>query len=611
MRLYTKLVPSALALVALCGCTGEISNGDGYGASPGSSGAPSGTGGTSGPGQGGSAAGPSTTGGTGVGNGGVGNGGTGVGNGGTPGAGTSSTGGSGAGTTGGTAGTQGAGAPLDLEGTPQYQRAIRLTKSQWARSVQDLLKLSAPSGLEVTFQDPVTTITDFSNNELVLGVDQRAHDDFEAAADKLATQVTQTDAALAKVYTGTDAAGFISTFGRRVYRRPLTSAEQSAYMTVYTSGTSLAGTQSAFTKGASAVIRAMLQSPYFLYRTELGAANSPLNGYEMAAKLSLWLRGTTPSDALLDSAAGPGKLDTAEGAAALATTMLGESTAAEVMARFHSELLHFERYDTISKINVPTYKDSLNDEYLQMSKLFFDKIYSQGLGVKEILTSTKGFVGPGTAAQYGIAAPANGFEERDLGAQRVGYFSQLPFLSLYAFNAEPDSIHRGVSINVDVLCAKLGPPAATIPPVPPLQPGQTNRQRISTLTAGCGGSCHNDQINPMGFAFEHFDGMGKYQDTENGGLTIDSNAKYTFADGSRSFSGAAELMQILATTPQTHTCYSKKLSEFAMQRDIVAKDMPLLTALTNVSMGASGSVKQVIIELVKNDAFRLRSGGTP
>jgi hypothetical protein len=115
----------------------------------------------------------------------------------------------------------------------------------------------------------------------------------------------------------------------------------------------------------------------------------------------------------------------------------------------------------------------------------------------------------------------------------------------------------------------------------------------------------------MGFAFEHFDGMGKYQDTENGGLPIDSSAKYTFADGTRSFSGAAELMQVLATTPQTHTCYSKKLSEFAMQRDIVAKDMPLLTALTNVSMGTSGSVKQVIIELVKNDAFRLRSGGTP
>ena len=95
-------------------------------------------------------------------------------------------------------------------------------------------------------------------------------------------------------------------------------------MTVYNEGSTLTGTRSAFAKGASLVIRAMLQSPFFLYRTELGATGPPLIGYEMASKLSLWLRGTTPSDALLDSAAGPGRLDTADGAVALATTMLGE-----------------------------------------------------------------------------------------------------------------------------------------------------------------------------------------------------------------------------------------------------------------------------------------------
>ena len=117
--------------------------------------------------------------------------------------------------------------------------------------------------------------------------------------------MTATDAALATVYSGTDAAGFITTLGRRAYRRPLTTAEQSTYMTLYNTGSTLTGTRSAFAKGASLVIRAMLQSPYFLYRTELGANGAPLSGYEMAAKLSLWLRGTTPSDALLDSAAGP------------------------------------------------------------------------------------------------------------------------------------------------------------------------------------------------------------------------------------------------------------------------------------------------------------------
>ena len=79
----------------------------------------------------------------------------------------------------------------------------------------------------------------------------------------------------------------------------------------------------------------------------------------------------------------------------------------------------------------------------------------------------------------------------------------------------------------------------------------------------------------------------------------------------RSWTGAAELMQVLASTPQTHTCYAKKLASYGLQRDIVAKDMPLLTALTSTSMATTGSVKQVIIDLVRNNAFRTHAGGTP
>src|SRR5450631_1738265 len=214
---------------------------------------------------------------------------------------------------------------LNLDGSAKYYRVIRITNAQWGRAVQDILGLAAPSGLEQQFQSAVTGTTDFSNNELVLDVNQESWTNFQAAAETLAAQVTATDAALAKVYTGTDAAGFISTFGRRAYRRPLTAAEQATYLTLFNQGASLVGTRSNFAKGASLVIRAMLQSPNFLYRIELDAKQASLSGYEMAAKLSLWLRGTTPSDSLLDSAAGPGKLDTADGAVTLATTMLEEA----------------------------------------------------------------------------------------------------------------------------------------------------------------------------------------------------------------------------------------------------------------------------------------------
>lgn len=525
-------------------------------------------------------------------------------------AGVGSTGAAGNGSTG--AGGDGSAPTLNLSGSPQYYRFVRLTNSQWGRAVQDILKLASPSGLEQTFQSAVIGTTDFSNNELVLDVTQESWSSFQTAAETLAAQVTATDAALANVYSGTDPAGLITTLGRRAYRRPLTTAEQSTYMTLYNQGSSLMGARSTFAKGASLVIRAMLQSPNFLFRTELGTSGAALSGYEMAAKLSLWLRGTTPSDTLLDSAAGPGKLDTADGAAALATTALGETTATAVLRQFHGELLHFDRFAQITKVNVPTYMTSLNAEFLDVSNLFFDNILTQGLGLKDILTSTTGYVGPGTAPLYGMSAPASGYVQKDLGSQRVGWFSQIPYLALYGFNGDPDSIHRGVTLNLDVLCATLGPPAATIPPIPPLEPGQTNRQRIDTLTSGCGQNCHNDMINPLGFSFEHFDGMGQYRATENGGLTIDSSGSYTFADGTtKSWADAAGLMQVLASTPQTHTCYAKKLASYGLQRDVIASDMPLLTALTSSSMASTGSLRQMIIDLVRNDAFRTHAGGTP
>jgi hypothetical protein len=589
-----KLRLFKLAVLALAGsvgaCTGSVADKPGGG---------SGTGGTTGtPGSGGT---------TGLG----GSGTPGSGGSGTPGSGGSGTPGSGGSGTPGSGGASSAVGMIDLKGSPTYSRFVRLTNAQWAKSVQDILVLPAPSGLDVNFQNSVSGTTDFTNNELVLDVTERSWGDFQTASETLANQVTASDAALAKVYSGTDAAGFINAFGRRAFRRPLTAAEKTTYMTLFSSGSSLIGTKSAFAKGASLVIRAILQSPHFLYRTELGAKGAPLTAYEMAAKLSLWLRGTTPSDAVLDAAAGPGGLDTADGAATLAGTMLGEATAVAAMRRFHGELLHFDLYADISKVDVPNYNTSLNAEFQESSYLFFDRIFVQGLGVKDILTSTTGFVGRGMAALYegGMAAPASGFAERDLGPMRVGYFSQLPFLTLYAHNADPGSIKRGVSINLDVLCAVLGPPATVIPEVPDRKPGETNRVAISEATKVCGLACHNEMINPMGFAFEHFDGMGRYRTTERNGtadLTIDSSGSFAFIEGTRTFTGAADLMQVMANGQQAHLCYAKKLSSFGLQRDVVAADMPLLTTLAATSMSSSGSVKQIMLELVKNNAFRTR-----
>lgn len=497
---------------------------------------------------------------------------------------------------------------MSLEGAPIYTRFMRLTNEQWQRSVQDILGLTELPGASRGFERPVAGTTDFANNEHVLGVTNALWEAYQLAAEQAAELATGSSTALSALYSDTDGAGFVRKLGRRAFRRPLSTAEEQSYGALFAMGETMSGDGTAFAKGASLVIRALLQSPHFLYRTELGAEGAPLSGYEVASKLSFWLLGTTPDDALLD-AAGAGQLDTPEGAAERATQMLARPEPVATMQEFHRELLRFDLYSTLSKVGVADYTEALNGELEQSSYRFFDRIFEQDLGLREILTSTVGYVGPGMAAIYGVPAPASGMEERDLGPARAGYFAQLPYLALHAFNEQPDPIHRGLTINLDFLCADPGDPIANLPPVPPLMPNQTNREMISMLTEGCGYQCHTYYINPLGFAFERFDGMGKLRDMDNG-KPIDTRAAYPFAEGLKEFADSAELMQIMAESKQAHACYAKKIASFALQRDIVESDLPMLDAMTAVSM-AGGSLKHVMVALVKDPAFRTRQGAMP
>jgi len=419
----------------------------------------------------------------------------------------------------------------------------------------------------------------------------------------MADRVTATDAALQAVVATTDPAQFIQVFGRRAFRRDLTASETAAYRAIFDAGAVATETQSAFTKGAGWVIATMLQSPHFLYRIEFGDAGAPLDGFEVAAKLSLWIRDTTPSDAMLDAQSA---FATAEGAVAQATQMLEDAAAVGVLRKFHAALHKFALFDSIAKTGVPEYREAMNAEFAESSRLFFDRIFSQNLGVRDILTSTTGFVGPNMAPLYGMSAPGGGLVEMEL-PDRAGYFSQVPWMTLWSRNNVPDSIHRGARLNLDVLCADPGLPEET-PDVPPAMEGETNRDVITNLTSGCAMYCHGQLINPIGFAFENFDGLGRYRENDNG-RPVDASGEYPFHEGKEAFSGYAELMELMASRTQVHQCWAKKMTSYALQRDLVETDRPLVQSLAQVSQSGQTSLKQVMLALVASDAFRVRTGG--
>lgn len=512
-----------------------------------------------------------------------------------------------AGSTSGSGGEPSSGPrPVNLQGEPLYTRFVRLTNDQWEHSVRDILRLNAPTGVSEGFQHAVGSTTDFDNNERVVFVDNTSWLDFQAAAEAVAAQVTATDAALQNVVATTDAATFVKTLGRRAFRRDLTDAEVTTYQGLHTQGSTVVeGTMSAFTKGARWVISALLQSPSFLYRSELGDDGAPLSGYEMAAKLSLWIRDTTPTDAMLD---GANAFTTAEGAASQAAEMLEDAAATTVMEKLHGELYTFALYDSIAKTGVTGYSEAMNAEFKQAAVRFFERIFTKDLGVRDILTSTVGFAGPALAPIYGVTVTGTQVTEINL-PDRVGFFAQAPFLALWARNNDPDSIHRGARINLDTLCADPGLPSI-VPSIPAATAGQTNRMVIEELTSGCASVCHGEIINPIGFAFEGFDGLGRARDTDNG-QAVNTAGVYPFAEGSKPFAGASELMELMASGTQAHQCWAKKMASYALERDLVETDRPLVESLGAVSQASGASLKQVMVALVKSDSFRTRVGGTP
>ncbi len=508
----------------------------------------------------------------------------------------------------GSGGSTSSGGPgrISMPGTPIYTRFLRLTNSQWENSVRDLLKLSEPTGQSQQFLHAVSGTTDFDNNERVVIVNNDNWSDFQLASEKVVAKVTATDQALQAVVATTDPAVFIKTFGRRAYRRELTPAEVTTYTALHQRGSQFSGSQSAFTKGAALVMTAMLQSPNFLYRVEMADDGAPLSSYEMAAKLSLWIRNTTPSDALLD-AAQQGALDSAEGAVTQAKAMLEDPAAVSALRQMHTQLYKLELFDTITKDKVQGYSPGLNAEFTNAGTSFFDYIFTQNLGVKDIFTTNVGFAGPLMAGLYGIKMTGNTVQPVML-PNRTGWYTQAPFLTQWAINNDPDSIHRGVRVNIDSMCLALGPPEQMLPPVPALQANQTNRARYDSLTSACGAPCHTVYINPLGFAFEDYDGLGRYRTTDNG-QPVDTTGQYPFNGETKTFKDSKELMQLIASSPEAHQCWSKKLASYALERDIVGTERPMVEALGAVSAASGGSLKQVMLALVQNDAFRTRVGG--
>jgi hypothetical protein len=505
-------------------------------------------------------------------------------------------------------------------------RLVRLNHKQWANTVGDLFRLPSPAPQAKSFLSE-SVRSSFDNDGSVLEVSPELWQDYQKAAEAVANQVARDAGMLAGLVPSgapTDAAGkvraLVQNLGLRAYRRPLTDAEVSRYVTLFNQGPTLIGSTDAFADGAELLISYLLQSPYFLYRTELSTAVTDgkvlLNDYEVASRLSYGLANTMPDDQLLAAAAAK-KLHTRDDVLAHAQRLLGSPRGQATLADFHEQLFHTAAYSTVKRdpMRQPAFTPGLGDAMRQESASFVaDVVFGQQKGVSEILTAKYTFANSQLATLYGVkttAGASDPFVRVDLDpTQRSGLFTQIGFLGSNddATDTTPRPIMRGKHMNLDVLCTQL-PAPPNVPPMLPTNTGNTNRQLIEAFTQQPGSiciSCHGAIINPLGFAFEHYDAVGRWRDQDNGS-PVDATGTYDFADGTKSFDGAIELMDIISKGTQAHECYARRLFEYLYGRDVAdgAADGNLIQEVGRRSRG-SASIKAMVLDLLTTDAFLAR-----
>lgn len=493
----------------------------------------------------------------------------------------------------------------------------RLTELQYANAIHDLF------GPEVVV--PPRLEPDVAIEGLVaLGaartsVSPRGVEQYEAAALDLAGQALGTGPASARsqivactpsgVSDDACARTTLSALGRRAFRRPLTAAELSRLVTLAgTAGRALGD----FHRGLELPVAALLESPHFLFRVELGEPDPAAPGqlrftaWELASRLSFLMWNTIPDEALLD-AAERGELLTDAGLDAALDRLLASPRARLGLRSFFTDLLELYRLDELvkdPKVFVQASAElgpAAREETLRgIEHLIFDAPSDY----REILTTRRTFLDRRLAAIYEVPAPARegfGMHTWPDDSPRAGLLTQASVLALYAHATSSSATRRGKFVRKTLLCANPAPPPVDVNTMLPEPSGNTPtlRDRVAEhlRNENCA-VCHRF-TDPIGLGLENFDGVGRYRATEHGAV-IDASGELSKVP----FSNPRELAAAVVAHPDFVPCFVKSIYRYAGGHLETAGEAGVLEDLTADFAAGGHRVLPLLRQLVKSPGFR-------
>jgi hypothetical protein len=402
-------------------------------------------------------------------------------------------------------------------------------------------------------------------------------------------------------------------FGRRAFRRPLSTEESNRYDTLFALGL---GMQDGLQIGASMVLEAMLQTPQFLYVPEFGAIGGnepilPLTSHEVAARLSLFLWDDLP-DEELSAAADANALSTPAAIEAQARRLLEDPRARDAVRNFHRQWLDIGRLEKVTKDSgtFPIWNDTLRSSMREEILSFAETSIFDGQGtLNELLTGTNTQVDAALAEVYGVAPPASGWQTISLDpAQRAGILTLPGILAAHSHPVAPSPVLRGVFILDRLLCSPPpAPPPGVETNISPAKPGEalTNRARYEAhIKDPVCASCHVS-IDGAGFPFEHYDTIGRYRTTDNG-ISVDGSGALHSIDKAGPVTDAVDLVHRLAESNDVRQCVTKQWFRYAFGRVEEPTDACNIEALNNAFVENGSDIRELILAIVTSRAFSHR-----
>ena len=404
----------------------------------------------------------------------------------------------------------------------------------------------------------------------------------------------------------------LSTLARRAYRRSVTEADLDVLLPFYENGAAQGG----FERGIQQALERMLVSPEFLFRIERDPAEAVsgapyrIGDLELASRLSFFLWSSIPDDELLDRAVA-GELRDPAVLEAEVRRMLADERSRALVDNFAEQWLYLRDVEAKEPDPgfFPGFDENLRQAFMRETALFVDSVLREDRSVSELLTADYTFLNERLAKHYGIPhVYGSHFRRVSLeGTERRGLLGQGGILTLTSYATRTSPVLRGKWILENLLASPPPPPP---PDIPALAETTDEGAALSMRAAmerhranpACA-SCHA-QMDPLGFALENFDAVGRWREHGESDEPIDATG--VLPDGT-AFAGPEGMRQALLRSPDRFVAtVAEKLLTYALGRNLESYDMPAVRSIVRDAASDRHRFSSLVLGIVQSTPFQMR-----